>query len=97
MPTADGKFTVAEYQEMIRTNNIQSGVVDLLPRFDAPIKAQTSYLTCDGGSVFIVGEASDPDFMYSRGGYWYHRATGRVRLASGFLDISADISAETPE
>lgn len=88
MPNANGHFTVDEYQEMRRSGIMKSGRVDLLPPFNAPIEADTTYIQRDGGTVHIVGLSGHPDYMWARSGVWYYKDTGKALNESGFLDIS---------
>jgi hypothetical protein len=97
--TEDGKFTVQEYQEMVASGNIKSGVVDLLPLLNEPVVIGGLYRTRDGGEVTIYGHVRngrrgeiDETVMWASNGAHYEAATGEVIRESRFHSLSSLIS-----
>ena len=94
MSKLDGAFTVKEYQEMVESGNMRSGVVELLEAWNKPIEAGV-YRRCDGATVVIMGFATykfaprpSPEFMYSVDGIWYYVDNGKARSESGFYNLA---------
>lgn len=96
--TEDGKFTVQEWQEMLRTGDIKSGVVELLPPLNSGVVIGGTYRTRDGGTTkimgvaFNLGDSGDGTELWAVSGNWYEAATGKVMGQSQFKGLAELIS-----